>query len=199
MFHNIPSPILARMKTLETLDAIDRQDGTPRSRRLRQITPDIGRFITLLAASSPAGAWVEIGTSAGYSTLWLSLAARQEGRKVITYEIDPAKVKLARETFRQAQVEELVELVEGDARLHLSQAGPIAFCFLDTEKEIYIDCYELVVPRLVKGGFIVADNAISHQEELADFIGRVEQDERVDALVVPVGVGEVICRKAREL
>jgi predicted O-methyltransferase YrrM len=199
MFHNIPTSILTRMKILERLDAIDRQDGTPQSRRLRQITPDTGRFIALLAASSPPGAWVEIGTSAGYSTLWLSLAARQVERKITTYDIDPAKVKLARETFHLAQVEELVELVEGDARLHLSQAGPIAFCFLDTEKEIYLECYELVVPRLVPGSWIVADNAISHQEELADFIQHVQRDERVDALIVPVGPGELICRKWREL
>jgi predicted O-methyltransferase YrrM len=187
------------MKTLETLDAIDRQDGTPRARRLRQITPDTGRFIALLAASSPTGAWVEIGTSAGYSTMWLTLAARQAGYKVTSYEIDPAKIKLARETFLEAQVEEFVELIEGDARLQLGQIGPIAFCFLDAEKEIYTECYELVVPRLVEGGFIVADNAISHQEDLADFIEHVKRDERVDALVVPVGKGEVVCRKSREL
>lgn len=67
MFHDIPGAVLARMQELEAIDAHDREDGTPRLKRLRQIPPETGRFIALLAASSPSGRWIEIGTSAGYS------------------------------------------------------------------------------------------------------------------------------------
>jgi len=183
------------METLEALDAIDRQDGTPRARRLRQITPDTGRFLALLAAGVPAGAWVEIGTSGGYSTLWLSLAARQVGQRIITYEFDPVKVIRARETFREAAVEDLIEIVEGDARIGLNNSGPIAFCFLDVEKEIYTECFDLVIPRLVSGGLLVADNLISHRDDLLEFIDHVMLDQRVDSLIVPVGKGEMVCRK----
>jgi caffeoyl-CoA O-methyltransferase len=195
MFHPIPERILSRMKQLERQDEADRLDSTPVSRRLRQIPSETGRFLALLAASAPPGKWVEIGTSAGYSTLWLSLAAMETGHKVITFDVDPAKVALARETFRLAGVENWVEPVEADARQQLPGLNEISFCFIDLEKELYLDCYELVVPRMVAGGILVADNAISHQEGLATFLERVMQDKRVDALVVPIGKGDLLCRK----
>jgi caffeoyl-CoA O-methyltransferase len=195
MFHPIPERILSRMMQLERQDEADRLDSTPVSRRLRQIPSETGRFLALLAASAPPGKWVEIGTSAGYSTLWLSLAAMETGHKVITFDVDPAKVALARETFRLAGVENWVEPVEADARQQLPGLNEISFCFIDLEKELYLDCYELVVPRMVAGGILVADNAISHQEGLATFLERVMQDKRVDALVVPIGKGDLLCRK----
>ena len=83
----------------------------------------------------------------------------------------------------------------GDARQHLPVFDGIAFCFLDVEKDIYGECYELVVPRLAPGGFFVADNIISHQEELNDFVQQVRTDTRIDALVVPIGKGLLVCRK----
>lgn len=187
--------MLARMQYLEQIDARDRGDGTPRLQRLRQIPPETGRFLALLAANAPAGACLEIGTSAGYSTLWLAMACETQGRGLTTCEVLPEKVKLARETFRAAQMEATITLVEGDARQYLSQVGDIGFCFLDAEKEVYAECYEMVVPRLVKGGLLVADNAISHQQDLRPMLDRALADERVDALVVPIGKGELVCRK----
>ena len=195
MFNPIPERVLNRMRQLERQDAADRLDGTPISRRLRQISPETGRFLALLAALAPPGKWVEIGTSAGYSTLWLALAAMETGRKVITFDVDPAKVALARETFRLAGVEDWVEPVEADARQQLPSLEDVSLCFIDTEKELYLDCYELVVPRMVVGGILVADNAISHREELAALLERVMRDKRVDALVVPIGMGDLLCRK----
>lgn len=195
LFHTIRPSVLARMQYLEQLDAQDREDGTPRLQRLRQIPPETGRFIALLAANAPSGAYLEIGTSAGYSTLWLALACEMSGRALITFEVLPEKVKLAHETFRIAQVEELITLIEGDARLHLSQVDNISFCFLDAEKEVYAECYEMVIPRLVKGGLLVADNAISHRHDLKPLLERALADERVDALLVPIGKGELVCRK----
>ncbi|HUF37088.1 MAG TPA: class I SAM-dependent methyltransferase, partial [Anaerolineales bacterium] len=143
MFSSIPPTISARMLELEARDAADRLDGTPRLQRLRQIPPETGRFIALIAASAPPGALLEIGTSAGYSTLWLSLAAAQTKRQVTTFEILPEKVALAHETFQKAGVLDRVNLVGGDARQFLPSYDRIAFCFLDAEKEAYADCYEL--------------------------------------------------------
>jgi caffeoyl-CoA O-methyltransferase len=195
MFHSIPQPALDRMRQLEAIDAADRVDGTPRSRRLRQIPPETGRFLALLAASAPSGAYLEIGASGGYSGLWLALACRAAGRKLITFEVDDAKAALAEETFRLAQVEAWVDLVKGDARQLVSAYPEIAFCFLDAEKEIYAEYYEAIVPRLVGGGLLVADNAISHAAALAPVLRRALDDERVDALIVPIGKGELVCRK----
>lgn len=195
MFHSIPPAMLERMKYLEARDAQDRDDGTPRMQRLRQIPPETGKFLALLLANAPAGDIIEVGTSAGYSTLWLALAAQATGRRVTTFEILPEKVELARETFRLAGVDGAVELIADDARKHIERFEGIAFCFLYTEKEIYGEIYEMVVPRLVKGGLLVADNAINHREALQTALERALSDERMDALIVPIEKGELVCRK----
>ncbi len=196
MFHSIPPAIADRMAYLEQRDAADRDDGTPRLQRLRQVPPDTGRFLALLAASAPEGAWLEVGTSAGYSALWLSLAARAAGRRLTTFEVLPEKAALAHETLKQAGVQDIVQLVAGDACQHIASFNNIAFCFLDAEKEVYGEVYELVVPRLVPGGLLVADNAINHRETLQPMLDRALNDGRVDALIVPIGKGELVCRKA---
>jgi caffeoyl-CoA O-methyltransferase len=195
MFDSIPSGMAARMAELEKIDAADRVDGTERMKRLRQVPLDIGRLIAMLAATAPEGRYVEIGTSAGYSTMWLSLACRELGRTITTFEVLPVKIALARETFRQAGIEDIVELVHADAREHLPQFENIGFCFLDAEKEVYLDCYELLVPRMVRGGLIVADNAVNHAETLAPFLDRAQADPRVDAMILPFDNGELIARK----
>ena len=195
MFHDIPRAVMGRMQHLEQLDARDRGDGTPHLQRVRQIPPETGRFLALLCACTPEGACIEIGTSAGYSALWLALACRQLGRKLTTFEILPEKVELAKETFRLAGVEDVVELIAGDAREHLPGRGDISFCFLDAEKKTYPEFYEMIVPKMVPGGLLAADNAVSHEETLRPVINRALSDERVDAVVVPIGRGELVCRK----
>lgn len=195
MFQGIPDRVARRMSELEEIDARDRQDGTPRLQRLRQVPPETGRFIALLAACAPAGRVIEIGTSAGYSALWLALACRETNRRLTTFELLSEKAVLARETFQRAGVEDVVELVHGDAREHLAGLTDLAFCFLDAEKEVYGDCYDLVVPRLVTGGLLVADNAMNHYETLRPMIERALGDPRVDAMVVPIEKGELVCRR----
>jgi len=195
VFNDMPEAIRARMAYLEEIDRRDRIDGTARLQRLRQVPPETGRFLALLAATAPAGRYLEIGTSAGYSTLWIALACRLVGRRIMTFEIMAEKAALARETFALAGVGDVVELVYGDARDHVDGADDIAFCFLDAEKEIYAECYEAVVPRLVCGGLLVADNAINLAPTLQPMLDRALVDERVDALIVPMGKGELVCRK----
>ena len=195
MFNDIPQAILTQMRRLEEIDARDRTDGTSRMARLRQIPPNTGRFIALMAASAPPGQMIEIGTSAGYSTLWLALAARQRECKVVTFELLDEKIALARETFDLAQVKDVVELQQGDARELLTGEESFAFCFLDAEKEHYPDCYDLIVPKLAPGGILVADNVISHADDLQPFVENAEADPRVDSVVVPIGKGELVCRK----
>lgn len=195
MFRNIPVAILDQMHALEDADARDRLDGTPRPLRLRQIPPESGRFLAFLLALAPDGQVLEIGTSAGYSSLWLSLACNLRSCHLITFEKLPEKIERARRTFQSAGVFEIIKLVEGDARLFLSEYQDIAFCFLDAEKEVYADCYQLVLPNLVQGGILAIDNATSHPE-IEPFIQSVLADQRVDALVVPIGKGVLVCRKS---
>jgi predicted O-methyltransferase YrrM len=195
MFHDTPQEVLARMQALEQIDQRDRTDGTSRMQRLRQIPPEVGRLLAILAAAAPDGHLIEIGTSAGYSTLWIALACRTSGRRVTTFEILEEKVQLARSTFESAGLSDTVELIHGDALDHLANYKDIAFCFLDAEKEVYSRCYELIVPRMARGGILVADNAISHEATLKPMLDRALRDDRVDVLIVPIGKGELICRR----
>jgi len=195
MFQTIRPAILDRMRYLEEIDRRDRADGTPRLARLRQIPPETGRFLALLAASTPAGAWLEIGTSAGYSTMWLALACEACRRRLTTFELLPEKIALARETLRRTGIDGTVELVEGDAREKLGGYPAVAFCFLDAEKEIYSDCYDAVVPNLVPGGILAADNAVSHADALKPMLVRVMADARVDSVIVPLGKGVLVSRR----
>jgi predicted O-methyltransferase YrrM len=195
MFESISPALLARMQELEAIDLRDRTDGTPHAKRLRQIPREVGKFIALLAASAPDGPCLEIGTSAGYSTLWLALAARATNRRVTTFEIDPAKVELARLTFAAAGVADLIDLVHGDALAHLVEYSDIGFCFLDAEKDIYDPCFDLIVPRMATGAILVADNAISHEAALRPMLDRALRDPRLDSVLVPIGTGDLICRK----
>jgi predicted O-methyltransferase YrrM len=195
MFHNIPKPVADRMHYLEQLDARDRADGTTRKKRLRQIPRETGRFLALLLASAPEGACLEIGTSAGYSSLWLALACREYKSSLVTFEHLEDKTKLARETIRQAKVDDVVELIYGDASEYINNYENISFCFLDAEKEDYQDFYDRVIPKMVSGGLFTADNLISHREDLKMFQDSVLNDHRVDSLVVPIGKGILLCRK----
>jgi caffeoyl-CoA O-methyltransferase len=195
MFHNIPEIIKERMKYLEEIDFNDRLNGTPRMKRLRQIPPETGKFLSIIAASAPNGEFLEIGTSAGYSTLWIAIVCQNRGIKINTFEILEEKIQLAKETFRITNMDNIIELVEGGALNNLNDYRNIAFCFLDAEKEIYEECYDLVIPNMVKGGFFIADNAINHYETLKPMIDKALSDPRVDALLVPIGKGELLCRK----
>lgn len=147
MFNDLSAAVLERMRDLEVRDEHDRDDGTPHLERLRQITPDTGRFIALWAASTPQGSMIEIGTSAGYSALWLAQACRISGRTLTTFEILPEKARLARETFDRTGVTDIVRLVEGDFLEHADEFEDVAFCFLDAEKDVYEACYDVVVPK----------------------------------------------------
>ncbi len=197
MFDEIPQSVLDRISELEQMDAQDRSDGTTRLKRLRQIPPETGKFIALLAATAPSGRYLEIGTSAGYSTLWLALACRVVKRKITTFEILDEKAELARKTFEMTGVSDVVDFVHGDALEYLSDCSDVAFCFLDAEKEIYGECYEAIVPNMIPGGILVADNAINHEKTLRPMLDRALTDSRVDALVVPIGKGELLCRRKK--
>jgi caffeoyl-CoA O-methyltransferase len=195
MFHDIEELIKIRMQYLEGLDQKDRIDGTPRMERLRQIPSETGKFISILAASAPDGELLEIGTSAGYSALWIALACRLQGKKLTTFEILKDKARLARETFELTNTKDTIELIEGDALKYIHNYKNISFCFLDAEKEIYDECYDLLVPNMIKGGILVADNAINHYETLKPMLEKALADKRVDALIIPIGKGELVCRK----
>jgi len=195
MFNEITGKIAARMKVLEDIDKSDRIDGTERLKRLRQIPLETGKFLSLQAANCPDGNFIEIGTSAGYSTMWISLAAKERNIKVKTFELIEKKINLAKETFNEAGISDVIELIEGDALINLKNINDVSFCFIDCEKEIYEKCWDLVSGKIVKSGLIIADNAINHYDTIKPMIDKAMADERFDCLIVPIGKGELVCRR----
>jgi predicted O-methyltransferase YrrM len=189
----VPGAMRLVMERLQERNARDRVDGTPQSQRLRAITPDVGQFLLTLALAIGARRIVEVGTSAGYSTLWLALAARRTGGRVTTFEIDPAKVTLAATTFSEAGVSDLVDLRAEDAVVGLGTFGGTAdLVFIDAEKQDYERYLDLTVVALRPGGLLIADNLTSHASDLAGFRTRALADERLSSVVVPIGNGELV-------
>lgn len=189
----VPPPVRAVMAELEAIDRADRVDGTPKARRLRAISPEVGRFLLTLALGVGARLIVEVGTSGGYSTLWLAVAARQHGGRVVTFEIDPAKVALARRSIERAGLADTVEVRLGDGGTGLAEFEARAdLVFLDAEKEEYERFLEPAIRALRRGGLLVADNLHSHAEDLAGFREAALGHPALTGLVVPIGRGELI-------
>ena len=120
------------------------------------VTTREGRVLRQLTEAVGARRVVEIGTSSGYSTIWLALGARAAGGKVFTHEIDPEKVKMARANFKKAGVDDLVTIIEGDAHETIKQhKEPIDVVFLDAEKKGYVDYLQKLLPLVRPGGLIL--------------------------------------------
>ncbi len=142
-------------KILDVLDDLDRNQ-----RRGNMNVPlEDGRLLRLLAEAMNAQHVVEIGTSNGYSSIWICLALRSTGGKLTTYEIDEYRAGLARKNFERAGVGDLVTLVLGDAHEKVAELeGPIDILFLDADKEGYIDYLNKLMPLIRPGGLIIAHN-----------------------------------------
>jgi predicted O-methyltransferase YrrM len=162
---------------------------------LRSVSDDVGRCLALLALSAPQGAFIELGSSAGYSSLWLSLAARARGVRMTTVELDEKKFAFARENLLRAGAADCVEAVHGDALDYATRFDEIAFCFSDLQPpEHNGKIYEKVVPRLVPGGLLVIDNVTSPRLQ-TELLKRSENDPRVDCVLLPFPKGDLICRR----
>lgn len=188
MFHDISANMQEVMRSMEEHLARDQ-------RSLRSVDSDVARILSLLAISAPAGTFLELGSSGGYSSLWLSLAARIKGVKLTTVDLDEKKVALARENVARAGAQGSVEVFHGDAFEYAARAENLAFCFSDIEPpENNAKIYELIVPRLVPGGWLVVDNVTSPRVQSA-LIERARSDARIDSVLLPFPKGDLICRK----
>jgi predicted O-methyltransferase YrrM len=178
------------LSALEMQDQQERAKGLPREERLRALHPDSAKLLFNLAVSNKAKTIVEIGSRAGYSTLWLAYAASITGGKVITCEIDPVYAEQTRANLARANLNNYVELRVGDARELLRERNePIDFVFIDAEKSQYESYIDAVYKQLGPGSMVVADNAVSHDDELLDYIMYVQNHPHLESVTVPIGLG----------
>ena len=187
-------------KLLESLAAKGIENDslvTEKKRKYLNITHDTGEFLSVMVKSISAKNILELGTSNGYSTIWLAQALNGSG-KVTTIEYDPVKVKEAKENFKSAKLDDRISLVEGEVTKVLPSIGNhFDLVFLDTDRSIYM-CILQDILRLTKpGGMIICDNASSHYDELKDLIDFFNQQHGYTTCHIPVGKGEFVIHKEK--
>jgi predicted O-methyltransferase YrrM len=178
----------------------DTHDGDPANRatRMLNITPDTGEFLAVLVKATGARRILEIGTSNGYSTLWLADAVAGVDGAVTTIEQAHAKIEMARANFARAGLDTRITLLEGDAGPMLANLFDASFdlLFLDSQRSSYLDWWPDIRRVLRPGGLLVVDNATSHAAEMAGFTAAVRADTAFTTSLVPVGKGEFLAVKA---
>ncbi len=154
------------------------------------IAPREGLYLYNLILKHHLKRGLEIGTSNGYSSIWIASAMRQTGGHLDTIEIDEGRAALARENFRAAGVEPLVNLHRADALEEIPKLeGPFDFVFIDAWKSDYVRYLDLVLPKVPPGGIIVAHNTKDLADQLQDFIQRVKTDPQLKTVFVDPGPG----------
>jgi predicted O-methyltransferase YrrM len=165
-------------------------------RRLRAVGPATGQFINILAKSLPSPTILELGTSFGYSGIWLAEAARANGGRVITLELHDYKSAFARDMATKAGLADHIDFMVGDAVEMIAQLpGKIDFVLVDLWKDLYVPCLEAFYPKLNPGAIIVADNMLMPRNEDVKRYGRaVRAKPGISSVMLPVGSGIEVSR-----
>lgn len=183
---------------LAELYAFGRQNDetkTVRAERMLNITPETGELLRMVVIAGNLRRVLELGTSNGYSTLWLADACRQIGGKVVTVEHNPAKHALALANFRRAGLEDWITARLGDIGEALNNAGEFDLVFLDSERTDYGGWWPRLQAAPRPGGLLVVDNATSHPQEMAPFVQVLEETPGFSRVLVPLGNGELVILK----
>jgi caffeoyl-CoA O-methyltransferase len=182
--------VLGVLERLEGEDAAERDAGLPAAERSRAIAPTTGRFLFALVAPHADCEVLELGSSRGYSTIWLAAAARHLGGHVLSLEHDPVRCEAWRRNVADAGLEEWAELVEGDAFETLPAIEDVFdLCFLDAEKDDYERLFAFARTKLEPGALVVADNVLSHVETLGAYSEARQADPTLSSVTVPIDRG----------
>jgi predicted O-methyltransferase YrrM len=167
-----------------------------RDRMLLPVGEEAGQFINILAKSLEAPTILEIGTSYGYSGIWLGEAARATGGRLITLELQDYKSAYAGTMAARAGLAEHIEFQVGDALALIDRlAVGIDFVLLDLWKDLYTPCLDAFYPKLNPGAIIVADNMIyPGGEEVARYGRAVRAKPGMTSVLLPVGQGLEVSR-----
>lgn len=174
--------------------------GQPdRLNRRRNLEPDTAALLALLVHAIRPERILELGTSNGYSTIWLADAARAVGAALVSVELDTARLEQARGNLRTAALASQVELRQADAADVLSESADDhwGIVFLDAERPAYASYWPELLRVLVPGGLLVVDNVLSHADDVAEFRAIVSAEDRVIEALAPSGAGALLVVKRR--
>lgn len=154
------------------------------------VDPREGVFLHDLVVKVHAKRALEIGTSNGYSGIWIAAGLRETGGHLLTLEIHPGRAQLAQDNFRAAGVENIVTLKLGDALEEIPHLqGPFDFVFIDAWKQDYVRYLHMVLPLVPAGGVIVAHNVTDLREQLQEFIHEVQTNPQLKTSIENPGPG----------
>ena len=158
---------------------------------LLAVSEEDGRFLRLMVASSGAKRALEIGGASGYSAIWIGLGLRETGGKLVTIEYDPVRAKELADNIKRAGLSDIVQVVAGDAFQQIPKVpGTFDFVFLDAWKKDYKRFFDMVYPRLDKGGLFLAHNVVNKRSEMGDFLDAIQKQPSVwTTIVSPSGEG----------
>ena len=162
-----------------------------RLERFRNVEPPTAELLGVLIRATGPRRILELGTSNGYSTIWLADAAENTGGRVVSVDVDASRTEVARENLRGAGLDPLVEFRTEDAgdTLARSDDAEWQFVFLDAERPAYTGYLRDLVRTLAPRGLLAIDNVQSHAHELIKFTSLIEADPALTQTVVPVGAG----------
>ena len=167
------------------------QAYSDRLKRYRNIEPESAELLNVLIRAQQSKRILEIGTSTGYSTLWLAYAAQATLAKITTLEIDAERSELAHQNAVDFSLDRFVEFLVSDAQDYLRQTTEkFDFILLDAERDAYCD-YWNYLPQILKekGGLLVVDNVVSHESEVKDFLNLIRDNSKFSTTTLPIGAG----------
>lgn len=164
---------------------------TERTQRYRNIEPESALFLAMQIRVQQSKKILEIGTSTGYSTLWLANAAQETQGQITTLEIEPDRTAQAQQYAQELGLDHVIDFRIGDAQAFLNNnLNHYDFILLDAERDAYVDYWtnlqHMIVP---KSGILIVDNVISHAAEVQEFIALVQSDARFITTTLSVGAG----------
>ncbi len=155
------------------------------------VSEEDGRFLRLLVTSHHVQHALEIGAASGYSAIWMGLGLRATGGRLVTIEYDPQRAREATANVERAGLSDIVQVVSGDGFAVIPRlSGTFDFVFMDVWKRDYKKFFDLVFPRLDKGGLFLAHNVVNKRDEMGDFLTAVQTNPQVmTSIVSPSGEG----------
>lgn len=155
------------------------------------VSEEDGQFLRVLVAASRAKHVLEIGGASGYSAIWMAQAVRANGGRLVTIEYDKARAREAQENVRRAGYSDVVQVISGDAFVEIPKLpGTFDFVFLDAWKKDYQRFFDLVFPRLDRGGLFCAHNVVNKASEMGDFLKTIHTSPALwTSIVTPAGEG----------